>query len=105
MLLGIILKGFNCIYFGSLIDFFFEFIPCKFFYFFFVNLIKTIEILFLCSTFGYMVILIFIKWGTDYTSLTSDAPSILNVMLNYGLKFGEVDGLPLFGTNEIQGKV
>lgn len=48
-----------------------------------------------------MVILIFIKWGTDFTNNTSEAPSILNVMLNYGLKFGEVDGVALFGNNYI----
>lgn len=47
-----------------------------------------------------MVILIFIKWNTDFTNRTQEAPSILTIMLNYGLKGGEVDGTALYETNE-----
>ena len=51
MLLGIVLKGSNSIFFGSMIDFFCEFIP---------------QFVFLASSFGYMSVLIVIKWLTNW---------------------------------------
>jgi len=51
MSFGIILKGINAIYFKSAVDFIFEFIP---------------QLLFFVGIFGYMVVLIVMKWTTNY---------------------------------------
>lgn len=47
MSLGVTMKGFNSIYFGSMLDFFFEFIP---------------QICLLLALFGWMDALIIFKW-------------------------------------------
>jgi len=60
-----------------MIDFGFEFIP---------------QLFFLLSTFGYLCVLIVIKWVTDYSSDTSQAPSLLVTMLNFFLRLGYVEG-------------
>ena len=83
MIIGIILRGLNNIYFKDNIGFFFEFIP---------------QIIFMLLLFGYMNILIFIKWATDYSLDTSKAPSIITILMNFGLKKGSVDGKPVWGT-------
>ena len=70
MSLGVLIKGANCIYFGKAVDFFFEFIP---------------QLLFLSSTFGYMIMTIFIKWSIDYTGKTAESPSLLTLMMSFGL--------------------
>jgi len=62
---GIILSALNGAYFRHTLDIYFEFIP---------------RILFMLSLFGYMVFLILLKWGTDWTNTTP--PFILNVMIN-----------------------
>mmetsp|Transcript_15219 Transcript_15219/g.25272 ORF Transcript_15219/g.25272 Transcript_15219/m.25272 type:complete len:886 (+) Transcript_15219:43-2700(+) len=51
MTMGIVLKGINALYFNSMVDFFCEFIPM---------------ILFDVGFFGYMVVLIFIKWNINW---------------------------------------
>ena len=51
MLLGIVLKGFNSVYFDNFIDFWCEFVP---------------QFLFLACSFGYMALLIIIKWLTNW---------------------------------------
>lgn len=51
MSLGILMKGFNSIYFKNTIDFIFEFIP---------------QITFMLLTFGYMDFLVYLKWSTNY---------------------------------------
>lgn len=96
MLLGTVLKLFNAIHFKSPLDFFFEWVP---------------QILFLCSTFGYMVVLIFIKWATPYDVPggipTSEAPAIINIFIKFLLDLGAFDVgkspnkvKPLFGDDE-----
>ena len=52
MTLGVLMKGFNQIYFGQWIDFIFEFLP---------------QIVLLLSLFGFMDVLIIKKWLTDYS--------------------------------------
>lgn len=73
MMLGIILSFFNATYFKKPYNIFFEFIP---------------QTIFMMSTFGYMVILIFYKWCIDWrgngapkTLDGTGAPSILNLMI------------------------
>jgi len=53
MFAGTMLKGANAIYFGSTIDFFYEFVPM---------------VLFSSSLFVYMVVLIFLKWCINWRS-------------------------------------
>ncbi|KAL4510304.1 hypothetical protein ABPG72_008194 [Tetrahymena utriculariae] len=74
MLLGILLKGLNSILQLSTLDFFFEFLP---------------QLLFFICTFGYMALLIILKWLSSFAP--SEAPSILTIMLNFILNFGELD--------------
>jgi V-type H+-transporting ATPase subunit a len=82
---GIILRGMNAVYFKSSIDFFFEFIP---------------QLIFMLALFGYMIIMIFIKWNIDWTDQTNMAPSIITQLMNIFLKFGSTENKPLW-TNDI----
>ena len=75
MIFGIALKGMNHIYFGEVMDFILEFIP---------------RMIFMCLLFGYLVIMIFIKWGTDWSADTSKAPSLISQLLMIFLNMGSV---------------
>jgi len=81
MLLGIAIKGVNFYNSKKYNAFLFEFIP---------------QFLFMLIVFGYLIGMIFYKWGTDYDSDTEKAPSLLTIMINMAVKFGEVEGEPLF---------
>jgi V-type H+-transporting ATPase subunit a len=81
MLLGIGIKGVNNYNNRKYNALFFEFIP---------------QFLFMFIVFGYMIYMIFYKWGTDYDDDTSKAPSILTIMINMAVKIGSVEGKPLF---------
>lgn len=76
MSLGIFMKALNSCYFGRLVDFFFEFIP---------------QIILLMCLFGFMDMLIIIKWLTDWTGKEGRAPSIIAIMINMFLKSGEIE--------------
>ena len=67
MILGILLKGANNLYFSNAIDFIFDFLP---------------QLVFMLVTFGYMVVCIIIKWFSDYSSDPSKAPSIIALFIN-----------------------
>jgi V-type H+-transporting ATPase subunit a len=82
MIFGIILKGMNCLHFNNYIEFILEFIP---------------QIIFMTAFFGYMNIMIFIKWSTDWSDDTSKAPSIITLLMNIVLKKGSVENKPLWG--------
>lgn len=56
------MKGFNAIYHRSAIDFIFEFLP---------------QIVFLLALFGFMDLLIILKWLTDWQGREGEAPSII----------------------------
>ena len=90
MVIGIILRGLNNLYFKDSLGFYFEFIP---------------QIIFMLLLFGYMIILIFIKWVTDYSLDTSKAPSIITILMNLALKGGSVEGKPVWGTIPTEEKV
>ena len=81
MSLGIFLKAMNSIYFKKPIDFLFEFIP---------------QITLLTVLFGYMCLLIIVKWITPWPD-TSQAPSIIGFMIKMFLGVGAVEGTPLIG--------
>ena len=83
MTLGICLKGLNNLHAAAYVDFFFEFIP---------------QLVFLLALFGFMDLMIILKWLTDYTGRESQAPSIITQMINNALKGGEINGAPLIGT-------
>ncbi|CAI2384126.1 unnamed protein product [Moneuplotes crassus] len=88
MSLGITMKAFNAFHFRKYLDFFFEFIP---------------QITLLWSLFGWMNILIIIKWLTPWYIIRYEkgevipdknvekAPGIISVMISMFLKFGETD--------------
>jgi len=83
MTLGIILRGINNLYFNDYSGFLFEFIP---------------QLIFMSVLFGYMIIMIYIKWATDYSNNTQNAPSIISELMGIVLKQGSVDGKPIWGT-------
>ena len=87
MCIGIILKGFNAMFFGHKLDFVFEFVP---------------QIIFMVSLFGYMIMMIFIKWSIDWTGNLENAPSLITQLMNIFLKVGSVQGKPLWGNGDTQ---
>ena len=68
MIIGIINKGLNCLYFKDFSGFLFEFLP---------------QLIFMCCTFGYMVLLIIIKWLTNFEGKEDKAPSIISIFINF----------------------
>lgn len=85
MSLGIVLKGCNDLYNRRAVDFIFEFIPQL--------------VMFLCL-FGFMDLMVIVKWTTDYSDDTSKAPAIINAMLNMAMNGGQPSApheTPLFG--------
>lgn len=77
MSLGVCLKACNAIYFRRYVDLFHEFLP---------------QILLLLLLFGYMDLLIIIKWLTNYSGHENDAPSIITTMINIPLNGGRIPG-------------
>ncbi len=75
MIFGIILKGINCIHFRNTLGFIFEFIP---------------QIVFMVMLFGYMDIMIFIKWMRNWENNESNAPSLISNIMNIFLSLGNV---------------
>lgn len=84
MSLGILLKGLNSRYFNKPLDFYFEFIP---------------QIILLLILFGYMNLLIVLKWMTYYEN-GYEAPAIITVMIDMFLSGGGVKQTPLIGNKE-----
>ena len=87
MTLGVCMKGLNAVFSRSKLDFLFEFIP---------------QLVFLLALFGTMDLMIIAKWLTDWTGREGKAPSIITQMINNMLKGGEINGSPLFGTEDFQ---
>lgn len=85
MMLGICIRGLNAVYFKKPLDFIFEFVP---------------QILFMGLLFFYMIIMIFIKWGIDWSISPTGPPSIITLLMNIFLGGGSVDGKPLFHGQE-----
>jgi V-type H+-transporting ATPase subunit a len=84
MSLGVFLKAVNSIYFKRWLDFIHEFIP---------------QIILLWVLFGYMDILIILKWLTDYEGKENKAPSVITMMISMGLERGHVEpGQSLIGS-------
>jgi hypothetical protein len=49
--------------------------------------------------FGYMDLLIIIKWLTDYNHKEHTAPSIITTMINIPLNGGKIDGQSFIGSS------
>ncbi|CAJ1025356.1 V-type ATPase 116kDa subunit family, putative [Leishmania lindenbergi] len=79
MMAGVVISLTNYMYFNDSIKVWFRFVP---------------EVVFLSCTFGYMCVLIIVKWLTTWEN-THDAPSLLETMTNFFLAPGTVT-LPLF---------
>ena len=75
MTLGVFGKGLNAVYFKLPYDLWHEFLP---------------QLLMLVSLIGFMNALIITKWMTDWSGNESQAPSVVAVMINMVLNFGEV---------------
>ena len=93
MVIGIILKGINCIFEGDYVELIFVFFP---------------QIILMLVLFGYMDFLIFVKWSTEYSpkkEVTVDnkkyfinantyAPDIKSYLMNIFLHFGDLPEKP-----------
>jgi V-type H+-transporting ATPase subunit a len=92
MSLGIVLKGLNALHFNSKIDFIFECIP---------------QLVMLLALFGFMDLMIIVKWNTDFSGIEYSAPSIITAMIDMCLGMGKssTNEAPLFGTAEYQQKI
>mmetsp|Transcript_61585 Transcript_61585/g.84777 ORF Transcript_61585/g.84777 Transcript_61585/m.84777 type:complete len:237 (-) Transcript_61585:871-1581(-) len=75
MTLGVFVKGANAVFFKSKIDFMFEFLP---------------QLILLLALFGYMDLMIIVKWLTDFSGRENEAPSIISNMIAMALSGGAV---------------
>lgn len=93
MIFGICLRGLNAIHFGNKTDFILEFIP---------------QLIFMTILFGYMLVMIFIKWYVNWFNYLTpvegfiQAPSIITQLMNIFLKLGDVGPMPIWGKNTAQ---
>jgi V-type H+-transporting ATPase subunit a len=84
MELGVVLKGLNDCFFRKKhpYNLWFEFVP---------------QILWLSSFFGFMLVMIYIKWSTNWSYVGQNAPSIITLLISIPLNGGDVGEVPLFG--------
>lgn len=89
MTLGIVLRGSNALHFNKKLDFLFEFLP---------------QLIILVALFGYMDLLIIMKWLTDWTGREGKAPSIIQTMIAMFIEFGALPAGtdPIIGTAKQQ---
>lgn len=55
------------------------------------------QVIFMTILFGYMCLMIIIKWLTDWSGREGSAPSIITLLMKIFLDKGSVDGKPLWG--------
>jgi len=75
MLFGIVLKGINCIHFKNKLALIFEFIP---------------QLIFMLVLFGYMDVMIIVKWLRNWDNNEANAPSLISQLMNIFLNPGNV---------------
>jgi len=90
MTLGIVQKGINAHYFKDMPRMLNEFLP---------------QLILLLAVFGYMDLLILLKWNTNYTGRTDRAPSVIVTTVNFFLNGGEVKGDDFFAGNQFVSQV
>lgn len=76
MALGVVMKAFNAYYFKNNLDMFSEFLP---------------QIILLLALFGYMDLMIIVKWLTDYSGREHEAASVISTMIAMFLNGGEIE--------------
>lgn len=78
MSMGVLMKALNALHFGRYIEFTFEFIP---------------QIILLLCLFGFMDLLIIVKWLTNWdATVGASPPSIISLMIQMCLNFGSPQG-------------
>ena len=82
MFMGVCLKLVNSLHFGKTLDILYEFIP---------------QAIFLLALFGYMDLLIILKWLTNYEGRLSEAPNIITAIINMFIGFGKTTNLVFEG--------
>ncbi|MDR3737363.1 MAG: V-type ATPase 116kDa subunit family protein [Acidobacteriaceae bacterium] len=87
MVIGIILKGMNAIFYKKPLDFWCEFVP---------------RLIFMLGFFGYMNIMIMIKWTTDWSFVGQNGPSIITLLIGLPLKASDPGDVPLYGDGSNQ---
>eukprot|EP00826_Nyctotherus_ovalis_P045669 TRINITY_DN5077_c0_g1_i4.p1 TRINITY_DN5077_c0_g1~~TRINITY_DN5077_c0_g1_i4.p1 ORF type:complete len:436 (+),score=116.99 TRINITY_DN5077_c0_g1_i4:763-2070(+) len=87
MILGVVLKGINAVHFKSPIDFHCEFVP---------------QLILLVGFFGYMNLMIVIKWLTDWEGNEQEAPSIITLLIGIPLNGSDPGPMPLYGSGTLQ---
>jgi len=87
MVVGVILKGMNALHYNNMIDFLYEFIP---------------QLIFMVIFFGYMNIMIIVKWLTDWSSVGQNGPSIITLLIGIPLKGADPGPIPLYGNGSLQ---
>jgi hypothetical protein len=50
--------------------------------------------------FGFMDLMIILKWLNNYEGRESEAPSVISQMINIALRGGEISGSPLVGDSD-----
>lgn len=78
MCLGILQKGMNALYHRDRLEFWHEFLP---------------QLIMMLCLFGYMDLMIIIKWCSNYLGVEHQAPSIITTMVGMFLDGGRVQGL------------
>jgi len=63
------------------------------------------QLILLLSIFGYMDLLIIIKWNTNYTGATDQAPSIIVTIVNFFLNSGQIKGREFFPANQFVSQI
>ena len=87
MTLGVILKGLNALYYNKMIDFWYEFLP---------------QLIFMVGFFGYMNVMIIIKWLTDWSPQGQNGPAIITLLIGLPLKGSDPGDVPLYGDGTLQ---
>jgi len=84
MLIGIIFRGLNMGHKKQRIKIALVYIP---------------EFILYMTFIGYLAFLIFVKWGINWEGHTSDAPSLITTLMDFGFKNGAVM-VPVFKHHE-----
>lgn len=63
------------------------------------------QLILLLAIFGYMDLLIIVKWNTNYVGITDQAPSIIVTIVNFFLNSGEIKGQEFFTANQFVSQV
>ena len=90
MVMGVVLKGLNAIYYNQSIDFWCEFLP---------------QLIFMLAFFGYMNLMIIIKWLTDWSSVGQNGPALITLLIGIPLRGGDWRPVALYGDGSVQQSV